>query len=130
VHAKIREINPDASTLAAERRPRIKLIFNEVLETLQALGAILVDPAGLEIPEEAGDGEWEVLLFEFRHDLNRYLAAGRVDPAVDTLAEIIEFNRAPRPSPDIRRSHSRWETFTACRSDCPYSGSPIRRASS
>jgi len=46
-----------------------------------------------EIPDAAYDGEYEVLLFEFKADLNAYLAAGGVDPSVDTLAELIEFNR-------------------------------------
>jgi len=77
----------------ADDSPRIDEIFGNAIEALGQLGAIVVDPVKLEILEEAGDAEYEVLLFEFKADLNRYLAAGGVDPAVDTLAEIIEFNR-------------------------------------
>ena len=65
---------------------------------LEASGAIVVDEVELAIGDEAGDGEWEVLQYEFKADLNRYLAAGAVDPAVDTLAELIEFNRAQATS--------------------------------
>ena len=72
---------------------QVKGIFDGVVATLTELGATLVDPVKLEIPEAAYDAEYEVLLFEFKADLNAYLAAGGVDPSVDTLAELIEFNR-------------------------------------
>jgi len=74
--------------------PRITRIFNNAVETMKDLGAVIVDPVTLELTEEVFDAEFEVLLFEFKADLNKYLAAGGVDPAVDTLAKIIEFNRA------------------------------------
>ena len=77
----------------AKGDPRVKEIFDAVVETLNELGATVVDPVNLEIPEAAFDAEYEVLLYEFKADLNAYLAAGEVDTAVDTLAKIIDFNR-------------------------------------
>lgn len=67
--------------------------FATILETLTEMGATLVDPIELEIPEDNSKSRFAVLLYEFKADLNSYLAAGGVDPSVDTLAELIEFNR-------------------------------------
>jgi len=71
----------------------VKEIFDAVVETLTELGATVVDPVELEIPDSANDAEYEVLLYEFKADLNAYLAASGVDPVVDTLAKLIEFNQ-------------------------------------
>ncbi len=78
----------------SSRVPRVEAIFEEILIRLEQAGATLFDPVDLEFPEGAGDGEWEVLQYEFKADLERYLAAGGIDPAVDTLAELIAFNEA------------------------------------
>lgn len=77
----------------AKGDPRVKEIFDAVVETLNELGATVVDPVNLEIPDAADDAEYEVLLYEFKADLNAYLAASEVDPTVDTLAKLIDFNR-------------------------------------
>ena len=77
----------------ADGNPRVKEILQGVVKALTELGATVVDPVELKIPEDTFDAEYEVLLFEFKADLNSYLAAGGVEPGVDTLAEIIEFNR-------------------------------------
>ena len=77
----------------ADGNPRVERIFDLAIQALSQSGAIVVDPVDLEIPDEAFDAEYEVLLYEFKADLNAYLAAGGVDPDVDTLAEVIEFNR-------------------------------------
>ena len=78
----------------AGESPDVAAIFDEVVAMIGQLGATVVDPVEMDVPEEAYDAEYEVLLYEFKTDLNRYLAASEVDPSVDTLAELIEFNRA------------------------------------
>jgi len=78
----------------ADDNPREAAIFDEVVAILGRLGATVVDPVELELPEEVYDAEYEVLLYEFKTDLNRYLAGSDVDPSVDTLAELIEYNTA------------------------------------
>ncbi|MDX1644624.1 MAG: amidase, partial [Thermoanaerobaculia bacterium] len=78
----------------AGRDPRVEALLDEVVSVLDGLGATLVDPFDFEVPEGADDGEWEVLKYEFKADLERYLADSGVDPSVDTLAELVEFNRA------------------------------------
>jgi amidase len=69
--------------------------FDEVLEALEAAGATVVDldAAGFEFPP--ADGEFLVLVFEFRTDLRDYLATrARVPLAGRTLADAIAFNEA------------------------------------
>lgn len=77
----------------ASRAPRVAARLDAVVARLEELGARVVDPVDFGIPEGAGDAEWEVLQYEFKTDLERYLADAGVDPAVDTLAELVEFNR-------------------------------------
>ncbi|MHB0968470.1 MAG: amidase [Thermoanaerobaculia bacterium] len=62
------------------------------LDALKSAGAILVDPADMETKGKYNDEEFEVLLYEFKADLNAYLAA--LPPSVQsrTLADLIRFN--------------------------------------
>ncbi len=70
---------------------RIDAIFDEVVETLRSLGAEIVDPIEIET-EGMGSASREVLMYEFKSDLNAYLA--RSGTPLQTLAEVIEFNKA------------------------------------
>jgi amidase len=57
-------------------------------------GATIVDPANIPTLGKFSDSEFEVLLFEFKADLNKYLAwLGPASP-VHSLKEIIAFNDA------------------------------------
>ncbi len=73
------------------RNARVDALMETNLKILQNCGAQLFD---VEFPhaKEIGDAEFQVLLSEFKHGLNRYLSQ-RGGPH-DTLAKIIEFNRA------------------------------------
>ncbi len=66
-------------------------VFQEALKALQDAGAVLVDPADVPHFGEIGDPEWEVLLYEFKADLNAYLAT-RSGVPIATLADAIQFN--------------------------------------
>ncbi|HMG55578.1 MAG TPA: amidase [Kofleriaceae bacterium] len=68
-------------------------LIRGALADLKIAGAVLVDPADLVAPPELGDAETEVLLFELKEYLNKYLA-GRKDAKIHSLAEAIAFNRA------------------------------------
>ena len=74
--------------------PAITAIMETCLQTMKNAGATLVDPADLPSFETWRDTETEVLLYEFKADLNKYLA-GR-NAQVKTLADCIKFNRAHR----------------------------------
>jgi amidase len=71
-------------------------LMEEALATVQRLGAIVIDPADLPSHDKFGDAEMEVLLYEFKTDLNAYLAELAPGAPVRTLPEIIEFNQRCR----------------------------------
>jgi amidase len=67
-------------------------IAEDAIAVLRAHGAVIVDPADLATAGQFDDSELTVLLYEFKEDLNRYLAA--LEPGVHPrdLAAIIKFN--------------------------------------
>jgi amidase len=71
---------------------RVEKVMDECLQVMKDEGAVLVDP--VELPDESklGKTELEVLLYEFKSDLNSYLAALGSNALVHTLEEIIVFN--------------------------------------
>ncbi len=75
----------------ADSDARINKIFDQSVELLRANGAEIVDPVEIDTGG-MGDAEYEVLLYEFKADLNAYLAASNAPIA--SLAEIIAFNEA------------------------------------
>lgn len=75
---------------------RVDAIMEARLEDLRKLGAVLVDPADFESKERIGESEFEVLLYEFKADLNAYLARLGPSAAVRSLKEIIDFNERYR----------------------------------
>jgi amidase len=70
---------------------RVDALMNEALDAMKRAGATLIDPADLPTHGQFDASEFEVLLYEFKHDLNRYLA-GRPGRHPRTLKELIEFN--------------------------------------
>ena len=72
--------------------PRVMALFENAIQAMGDAGAVIVDPANL--PEAAWNDELPLLLleYEFKTDLNAYLATLGPDVRVKTLADIIEFN--------------------------------------
>ncbi len=66
------------------------------VEALKACGAEVIDPANLPTAQALREtrAEFEVLLYEFKHDLNAYLATRDPAGAVRSLEELIAFNEA------------------------------------
>jgi amidase len=76
---------------------RVDALMEGALDALRGLGAEIVDPADIPHATELEEPELEVLLFEFRSDLEAYLAAlGPHDLLTRTLADLIAFNEAHR----------------------------------
>ena len=75
---------------------RVDGIVEACIEEMKRLGAEIVDPANVETAQALRKTEIEVLLYEFKADLNRYLAGLSPDVPVRTLADIIEFNKRNR----------------------------------
>lgn len=71
--------------------PYVDEIFERAITVLRDNGAIIVDPIEIDT-EGMGAAEYEVLLYEFKADLNDYLAASNAP--VKTLGDIIAFNTA------------------------------------
>ena len=71
-------------------------LFDRALADLAGAGAAVID--SLELPHygEYDGAEWQILLYEFKHDLNAYLAGLRDDVPVRSLADVIAFNRRER----------------------------------
>jgi len=68
-------------------------VFSAALEAMKHEGAVLIDPVEIASLDKFNDSELEVLLYEFKADLNAFLAAAPNAP-VHSLQEIIAFNQA------------------------------------
>ena len=75
---------------------RVDKLLSERLDDLKRLGAVLVDPAEIPTSGKFDDSELEVLLYEFKADLNKYLAGLGPTAPVHTLKDLIEFNEKNR----------------------------------
>ncbi|HEV2145905.1 MAG TPA: amidase [Longimicrobiaceae bacterium] len=72
--------------------PETDKLFEEAVATMRRAGAVLVD--SLEMPHrgEYGAAEYTVLLYEFKDELNKYLAGLGPNAPVKSLEEVIAFN--------------------------------------
>jgi amidase len=71
---------------------KVDALMEGVIKVLESAGARIVDPANIEFVKETGESEYQVLLFEFKDGLNKYLAGANPDTEVKTLEDIIRFN--------------------------------------
>jgi len=75
---------------------RVDKLMSERLDDLKRLGAVLVDPADIPTSGKFDDSETEVLLYEFKADLNKYLAGLGPSAPAHSLKDLIEFNERNR----------------------------------
>jgi len=104
--------------------PATDALMDEAFKVLKAEGAVLVDPVLLPGPGKLGDPELEVLLYEFKADLEAYLR-GLGGPAPKTLAELIEFNQKHADS-ELR--YFGQETFIQSAKKGPLTDAAYRKA--
>jgi len=71
-------------------------IADAAIARLKELGAVIVDPADIPNVGTYDASEMEVLLYEFKADLNAYLGALGPTVKVHSLADVIAFNEANR----------------------------------
>jgi amidase len=76
--------------------PATDRVMEAAIADLKRLGAIIVDPADVATIGQFDDSELEVLLYEFKADLNKYLAWLGPNARVHSLKDVIEFNEAHR----------------------------------
>jgi amidase len=70
----------------------VDAVIAEALEVLKRAGATLVDPAEIPNMDKVGEAENTVLHYEFKADLNAYLAGLGPKAPVHSLEELIAFN--------------------------------------
>ena len=67
-------------------------LMDDLLAQIKERGAVLIDPADIPTTGKFDDSEFEVLLYEFKADLNTYLAGLGPQAPVRSLADVIDFN--------------------------------------
>ena len=107
------------------KHPGADGVAEAALGSLEHLGATLVDPVDLSLQGPFKGSEYQALLYEFKHGLNRYLASLGSDAPVKTLAELIAFNdeHAETVMPYFGQEH-----FLAAEAKGPLSEAAYREA--
>jgi amidase len=72
--------------------PEADALVEAAVDVLRRQGTVIVDPADIPHIGEYDDSEFIVLLYEFKADLNAYLAEWAPRAPIKTLAELIAFN--------------------------------------
>jgi amidase len=78
-----------------------KPAFQAAVGALRDAGATVIDPCDVPTAKALEDFRSDVLLYEFKRDLNRYLRRLGEDAAVHSLRELIRYNEA-RPREMLR----------------------------
>lgn len=76
-------------------------IVEAALEVMRGLGATVIDPAEIATAREAEQFHFEVLLYDFKRDINRYLKTLGPDAPIKNLKDLIAYNEA-RPEKMLR----------------------------
>jgi amidase len=76
--------------------PEVDRLMEQAVSTIAAAGAVIVDPVDMPTGAELEEAELAVLLYEFRYDLNQYLAGLGPEVTVRSLADLIVFNEQHR----------------------------------
>lgn len=71
-------------------------LLKDAIDVIKTRGATVIDPADIPTHGKFDDSELEVLLYEFKADLNSYLASLGPRAPVKSLKEIIDFNEQSR----------------------------------
>src|SRR5690606_22715115 len=72
--------------------PEADRLAEDAIEAMKQAGAEIIDPADIPHVGEYDDTQYTVLLYEFKADLNAYLAERQPESGVRTLRDLIEFN--------------------------------------
>ncbi len=67
-------------------------VLRNAYDAMKHEGAVLIDPVEIASLGKFDDSELDVLLYEFKHDLNAYFASAGPNVPVRSLKEVIRFN--------------------------------------
>ena len=73
--------------------PAADRVIDAAIAEMKAQGAVIVDPADIPTANQLDDCEFEILLYEFKADLNKYLGGLGPTAPVHSLKELIAFNQ-------------------------------------
>jgi amidase len=96
--------------------PIVDTVLEQAIAVLKAQGAEIVDPAPIETAGQLGMNERDVLQYEFKTDLNAYLATMPATVKSRSLADLIAFNAA---NEDREMPYFGQETFIAAQARGP-----------
>ena len=71
-------------------------IMEDSIQLMKNHGAVIVDPTDITTLDDLEEPELEVLLYDFKHDMNEYLAKIGSELFPSNLKELIEFNNEHR----------------------------------
>ena len=75
---------------------RVLKIFDFCIEVLKKLGAVVIDPAEVAYFDKFSRTEYDVLYYEFKADLNKYLKSLPEEARVHSMEDVIRFNEENR----------------------------------
>jgi amidase len=75
---------------------QVDSLMEEAMKMMREKGAEIIDPADIVSIKEIDKHEFNVLLYEFKSDLDRYLSALPVSVTSRSLKDLIAFNEANR----------------------------------
>ena len=76
----------------AGTNPRVIKILEHCIEVLKHLGAVVIDPADVPNFDKFEKTEFEVLHYEFKTDLNKYLKTVDGSCRIHSMEDVIRFN--------------------------------------
>lgn len=68
-------------------------LFDQAIKKMEQAGAVIFDPVNFNFPSELEEWEFELLLYEFKADLNRFLHDLPSNIRVHSLSDLISFNK-------------------------------------
>jgi amidase len=100
-------------------------VMTDCIDIIKKRGATVIDPADIPTQGKFDDTELEVLLYEFKADLNSYLASLGPRAPVKSLKEIIDFNEQYR---DREMPYFGQDLFTKAQAKGPLTDKAYRDA--
>ncbi len=71
---------------------RVDRVIDEAIAAMKDAGAVVIDPVKIRHRDRLDATEYEVLLYEFKHDLDAYLRTAGAGAGVRSLAGLIAWN--------------------------------------
>ncbi len=71
---------------------RVDALMENAAAVMKSCGALIIDPADIPNIDSLGGLELEILLYEFKTDLNRYLSKRKAETRTLSLEALIQFN--------------------------------------